>query len=67
MKTVSVPWGMWYGNETYDLTFPDGWDVTVSAMKGGPDIGVAGIRQALAEPIGAPRLRELAKGRRDAA
>ncbi|MBC7237189.1 MAG: DUF2088 domain-containing protein [Chloroflexi bacterium] len=67
MKTVSVPWSMWYENTTFDLTFPDSWDVQVSEMKGGPDIGDEGIRRALAEPIGAPRLRDAARGRRDAA
>jgi nickel-dependent lactate racemase len=36
-------------------------------MKGGADIGDAGIRRALAEPIGAPPLHEVAAGRRDAA
>lgn len=67
MKIVPVPWGMWYGTNKFELTFPESWDLTVSHMKGGPDIGDAGIRRALAEPIGAPRLRELARGRRDAA
>lgn len=67
MQTVSVPWSMWYDTRTLDLTFPDAWDLTVSHMKGGPDIGEAGIRRALEEPIGAPRLRDLARGRRDAA
>ncbi len=67
MKTVLVPWSMWYENTQFPLTFPDSWDVTVANMKGGPDIGDEGIRRAFAEPIGAPRLREVAKGRRDAA
>ena len=66
MKTVPIPWGMWYGKEKFDLTFPDAWDVHVAEMLGGEDIGDAGIRKSLAEPIGAPPLRELAKGRRDA-
>ena len=67
MKTVSVPWAMWYAEEKFDLTFPDSWEVTIANMKGGPDIGDEGIRRAFAEPIGAPPLREIAKGRRDAA
>jgi len=67
MQTVSVPWSMWYDTRTFDLTFPDSWELTVSHMKGGPDIGDDGIRRALAEPIGAPRLRDVARGRRDAA
>ena len=36
-------------------------------MRGGPDIGDAGIRQALQETIGAPPLREFARGRSSAA
>jgi len=67
MKVVPVPWGMWYGEERFDLTFPESWEVTVPEMRGGPDIGDEGIRRALASPIGAPRLREVARGRRDAA
>lgn len=66
MQTVSIPWAMWYGDR-FDLTLPDSWDVTVTGMAGGPDIGDEGIRGALTNPIGAPPLRELAKGRRDAA
>ncbi|MFP3897635.1 MAG: lactate racemase domain-containing protein [Anaerolineales bacterium] len=67
MKTVSVPWAIWYGEKEFDMTFPDTWDVTVAEMKGGPDIGDEGIRRAFAEPISAPPLREVARGRRDAA
>jgi len=66
MKTVLVPWAMWYGDK-FEMTFPDSWDITLAEMKGGPDIGDEGIRQALAEPIGTPPLREIARGRRDAA
>lgn len=67
MKTVSIPWAMWYADEEFTLTFPDSWELVVARMKGGPDIGDEGIRRAFAEPIGAPPLREVAKGRRDAA
>lgn len=66
MQTVSIPWAMWYPPDRFDLAFPDSWEITVSEMKGGPDIGDAGIRRALAQPIGAPPLRDLARGRRDA-
>ena len=67
MKTVSVPWGMWYSESKFDLAFPESWDVTVARMKGGPDIGDEGIRRAFAEPVGAPSLHQVAEGRRDAA
>jgi nickel-dependent lactate racemase len=36
-------------------------------MRGGPDIGEAGMRAALAAPVGSPPLRSLARGRRSAA
>jgi nickel-dependent lactate racemase len=67
MKTILAPWGMWYNTNKFAFTFPDSWEVMAAHMKGGPDIGDAGIRRAMAEPIGAPRLRDFAKGRRDAA
>ncbi len=67
MKTVSIPWRAYYDQSVLDLTFPDLWDVQVSNMKGGPDIGDAGIRKAFANTIGSPRLSELAKGKRSAA
>ena len=64
MQTVSVPWAIWYGDQ-FEFTFPDSWEVIAARMRGGPDIGDAGIRQAFANPIGSPPLRELARGRRD--
>jgi nickel-dependent lactate racemase len=67
MKTVSAPWGMWYNEDKFDFTFPESWQVNAARMKGGPDIGDGGIRRAFAEPIGAPPLHQVAKGRRDAA
>jgi nickel-dependent lactate racemase len=57
---------MWYGDR-FQFTFPDSWEVITARMRGGPEIGDAGIRQAFAHPIGSPPLRELARGRRDAA
>ena len=71
MRTVSVPWAAWYGEGNahthLDLDCPEGWDLTVCHMRGGPDIGEAGIRAALRDPIGSPGLAELARGRRRAA
>lgn len=67
MSQVQVPWAAWYGEEWITLDFPESWDVEVFRMKGGEDIGDAGIRQALARPIGAPPLREFARGSSSAA
>ncbi len=67
MKTVTIPWSAWYDTRTFDLTFPDSWDITVADMAGGHDIGDDGIREAFETPIGVPPLRELASGRKSAA
>ena len=63
MQHLEIPWGAWYGEAQHELDFPDTWDVEVCAMRGGSDIGDGGIRQALAAPVEAPPLRELARGR----
>ena len=67
MQTVSIPWRAYYDQENLDLAFPDAWDIEVSNMKGGADIGDAGIREAFANPIGSSTLREIAQGKRSAA
>ncbi len=67
MQSVSVPWACWYGEEKFEMTFPDEWSLEVCEMKGGPDIGDEGIREAFANPIGSPTLSEVAKGKTSAA
>ena len=67
MQEIFVPWAAWYGKAPFKMEFPDHWEVAVHHMRGGPDIGDAGIRQALQETIGAPPLREFARGRSSAA
>ncbi|MBN1400374.1 MAG: DUF2088 domain-containing protein [Anaerolineae bacterium] len=66
MQTITARWKFWYENEPFTMAFPDTWELTLAEMKGGPSLGEASIRAALAAPIGAPPLRELARGRRDA-
>lgn len=67
MIQVQIPWAAWYGEKPFTLHFPDSWQVEVCEMKGGADLGDAGIRQRLAQSIGAPPLRQYAKGRASAA
>ncbi len=67
MNKLAIPWGAWYGQDKLVLDFPDTWNLTACRMHGGPDIGDEGIRAALAQPCGAPPLREYARGRRSAA
>ena len=67
MKEVLAPWAAWYGKAPLKMEFPASWDVEVHAMKGGRDIGDSGIRKALQEAVGAPPLRDFAKGKSSAA
>lgn len=67
MREIRVPWAAWYGEAPFKMEFPDHWEVAVHSMRGGPDIGDAGIRRALQEAIGAAPLREFARGRSSAA
>ncbi len=67
MQEIFVPWAAWYGKDPFKMEFPEHWDVAVHPLRGGPDIGDAGIRRALQEAIGAPPLREFARGRSSAA
>ncbi len=60
MTELDVPWAAWYGTVPLTMRFPAGWQVDTFRMRGGDDIGDAGIRRALASPIGAPPLRQLA-------
>jgi nickel-dependent lactate racemase len=66
MAPIRVRWGAWFGDTDFELAFPDGWDVTRCASRDGEDIGPAGVADAFAHPIGSPRLRDLAVGRRSA-
>ena len=64
---ASIRWGSFYGDRDLELTFPAGWDVRVHAPAGGDDeIGDGGVAAAFDAPIGAPPIRELARGRRSA-
>lgn len=67
MQTVKVPFGMYYSDTKFEMTFPAEWEVEVSEMAGGPDIGETGIRKAFANPIGSARLSEIANGKNSVA
>lgn len=66
-QIVSVPWASWFGDREMELSFPAGWSLEVCNPPGGPDIGEVGIREAFANPIGSPRISELARGHRNVA
>ena len=63
MQYVEIPWGVWYNEVPLTIEFPDDWQILDCPMVGGSDIGDEGIRRSFAESIGAPPLREFAKGK----
>ena len=66
-NTATVYSRAWYGDEELTLNFPTGWEVEVLGPKDAPVLSDTQIEQAFAEPIGTPRISELAKGKKSAA
>ncbi len=63
--TLRLPWGAFVLEEEREFPLPDGWRVDLAAIAGderGPD-----LEQALASPVEAPPVEELAAGARCAA
>ncbi len=59
-QTIELPWGKWTHESSLKLAVPVDWHVELID----PDSSPAGpcIERALAEPVGSPPLRELARG-----
>ena len=57
----------WHGDVELTLNFPTGWEVEVLGPKDAPELSDAEIEKAFAQPIGTPRISELAKGKKSAA
>ena len=66
-NTATVHSGAWYGDEELTLNFPTGWEVEILGPKDAPALSDAQIERAFSEPIGTPRISELAKGKKSAA
>ena len=64
---VNVPQLPWYGDTELALEFPESWDVTTCRMAGQdtPKISGEAIKAAFLNPIGTPRIAELANGKKD--
>ena len=65
---VSLPELIWYGNTTLDIDLPDDWDVEICPMRGAGrhPLTLEEIEAAIQNPIGSPRLKELARGKKTA-
>lgn len=64
---VKVPQFPWYGDTELELDFPDSWEVIVPQMAGqdAPKLSDKGIREAFLNPIGTPRIAELARNKKE--
>ncbi|MCH7814717.1 MAG: DUF2088 domain-containing protein [Planctomycetes bacterium] len=63
---MTVPFGAWYEETDLPLQFPAGWTVQRMDPADAAEISDEQIVAALNSPIGTPRLRELARGKRSA-
>ena len=65
---VALPELLWYGSRRFEIDLPDAWEVTIHPMRGAgaPALTREQMAEAVNSPIGRPRLRELAKGRKKA-
>ena len=66
-NTATVCSRAWYGDEELTLNFPTGWEVEVLGPKDASTLSDTQIEQAFADPVGTPRISELAKGKKSAA
>lgn len=67
VKNIKVPWSAWRDPEFLELKFPDSWDINVCKMNGTSQITDEEIKNSILNPIGTPRLSELAKGKQSVA
>ena len=62
---IKIPWAAWRDPEFLEISFPESWDVTVCRMNkwDGPQFSEDQLEQGISNPIGTPKLSELAKGK----
>ncbi len=63
-ETIRIPWGAWLLEEERSLPLPAGWTVECAEIVGGRG---PSLEEALAAPIDAPPVEELARGAKSAA
>jgi len=69
VSVITLPQFIWYDPREVEFPIPDTWRVTVHNIAGykEPELKPDEIRQAIANPIGMPPLREYARGKNDVA
>lgn len=68
MQKISIPSGLWYDNEEWELTLPDRWHVDNLNPPGfdKPGMSPEEIKERVDHPIEGPDLKELARGKKEA-
>jgi nickel-dependent lactate racemase len=64
---IRLPQLAWWGSRELELAVPDTWQVEVCNMAGfnAPAMKAGQIRDAISKPVGSPRIRELAKVKKE--
>jgi nickel-dependent lactate racemase len=64
---VKLPQCPWYGDTEFEIDFPTSWEVVVCQMAGwdAPKLSEEGIQSAFRNPIGTPRIKELARNKKE--
>ena len=66
-NTATIHSRAWYGDNELRLNFPTGWEVEILGPKDAPALSDQQIERAIVDPIGTPRITEIAKGKKSAA
>jgi nickel-dependent lactate racemase len=65
---INLPQLLWFENNTLEIDLPESWDVEYCPMNGetAPPLSQEKMAEAIINPIGSPRIRDLAKGKQKA-
>jgi len=67
MVKVKIPWASWNEPEFREFEFPDSWNLFEGRMNNTKEISDEKIRESLINPIGSPKLSELAQNKKKVA
>jgi nickel-dependent lactate racemase len=66
MNEITVKTAAWYGDRDVSLSFPESWDLNTAGFEDRPVLNEGQIREAFLNPVGSPRISEMASGRKSA-
>lgn len=64
-QVFNIPWKACYGDEKLALSFPVDWEIKLCTMDDAPELTEREIEEVFEAPIGTPKIRELAKGKKN--